>query len=70
MSVVTLTFDVNKILRVPVWQTNSYNWKFFPMENFFSMKTVEIGNIYHFSGLEKRKHFHNKVIHDFLGELL
>ena len=29
MSVVTLTYDVDKFLRVPVWQTNSYNWTFF-----------------------------------------
>ena len=35
MSVVTLIFDVNKLLRVPVWQTNSYNWNFFPIEKFF-----------------------------------
>ena len=35
MSVVTLIFDVNKYLRVPVWQTNSYNWNFFHIGKFF-----------------------------------
>ena len=29
MSVVTLTYDVNKFLRVPVWQISLYNWTFF-----------------------------------------
>ena len=33
--VVTLTYDVNKFLRVPVWQTNSYNWNFFQWKIFF-----------------------------------
>ena len=47
------------------------NTGIFSVEKIFCcMKTVRIGNIYHFSGLENRKQFHNKVLHGFFRELL
>ena len=44
IGVVTLTYDVKKFLRVPLWQTNSYNWTFFCWKNFFCMKNFGMGN--------------------------
>ena len=43
---------------------------FFSGKNFFCMKIVGMSYIYHFSGLQKRKHFQIKVIHGIFRELL
>ena len=43
---------------------------FFSGKIFFCMKTVGMSYIYHFSGLQKRKHFQIKVIHGIFRELL
>ena len=39
LRVLKLQYDVNKILRVPVWQTNSYYWNFFRWKKIFLLGT-------------------------------
>ena len=52
---------------MPVWQTNSYE---FSGKCLFCLRLAEKQNVYHFSGLEKRKQFHIEVLYGFFRELL